>query len=117
MKDEARRIAFYFIGGWNRTMLGLWEKPREEVRSRHFAIELDLPGLEVAIGQLRARGIPTTDFGGKETAEPFVFGWMPAAAIYFSDPDGHALEYIVPLPELPRPEAGIVSLKEWQAKG
>jgi lactoylglutathione lyase len=28
------------------------------------------------------------------TAEPSVIGWMPAAAVYFRDPDGHLLEYL-----------------------
>lgn len=28
--DEARRTAIYWIGGWGRAFLGLWEKPRDE---------------------------------------------------------------------------------------
>ncbi|MBI2425830.1 MAG: VOC family protein [Candidatus Hydrogenedentes bacterium] len=115
MKEEGRRIAFYFIGGWNASMLGLWEKPADQVRPQHFAIELDRPGLDAAIADLHTKGIPTKNFAGEETGAPFVFGWMPAAAIYFADPDGHLLEYIAPLPGPPRPEAGILSWPEWQA--
>ena len=43
-----------------------------------------------------------------------VFGWMPALAIYFDDPDGHSLEFIAMLPDPPRPEVGVVSWDEWQ---
>ena len=42
-----------------------------------------------------------------------VFGWMPAIAIYFNDPDGHSLECIAMLPGAPKPEVGVVSWEEW----
>jgi catechol 2,3-dioxygenase-like lactoylglutathione lyase family enzyme len=32
------------------------------------------------------------DFWGRPTDEPVVFGWMPAASLYFRDPDGNMLE-------------------------
>jgi GNAT superfamily N-acetyltransferase len=44
-----------------------------------------------------------------ETDEPSVIGWMPAAAAYFRDPDGHLLEYLAMLDDDPRPHLGIVS--------
>ena len=113
MLDEARRRAFYFIGGWNKTMLGLWEKPVEQVQSQHLAFEVPPGELNAAIAALRAKGIETHDFFGRTTEVPTVFGWMPAVSIYFSDPDGHSLEYIAPLPGPPRPEAGVVSWPEW----
>ena len=37
-----------------------------------------------------------------ETDEPSVIGWMPAAAVYFRDPDGHLLEYLAMLDEAPQ---------------
>jgi hypothetical protein len=43
-----------------------------------------------------------------------VFGWMPALAIYFRDPDGHALEFVAMLPDESRPEVNVVSWDEWQ---
>ena len=46
--------------------------------------------------------------------QPMVFGWMPALAIYFHDPDGHALEFIAMLPDEPHPEVQVVSWDEWQ---
>jgi lactoylglutathione lyase len=38
---------------------------------------------------------------------------MPAAAVYFEDPDGHLLEYLAMLGEEPQPEAGIVPYSKW----
>ena len=38
---------------------------------------------------------------------------MPAASIYFHDPDGHLLEYLAMLAEAPRPDAGILQWHEW----
>jgi len=40
---------------------------------------------------------------------------MPAASIYFNDPDGHLLEFIAILPGKARPQLGVVSLDEWMA--
>jgi hypothetical protein len=38
---------------------------------------------------------------------------MPAAAVYFRDPDGHLLEYIAMLSEDARPQAGVVTWRNW----
>jgi lactoylglutathione lyase len=38
---------------------------------------------------------------------------MPAAAIFFDDPDGHLLELLAMLPGKPKPEIEVVSLEEW----
>ncbi|MEK7794818.1 MAG: VOC family protein [Candidatus Hydrogenedentota bacterium] len=114
--DEARRIAFYFIGGWNKSMLGLWEKPAGEVQPQHLAFEVPINELTASIAELRSHGIETRDFFGRATEVPTVFCWMPAVSIYFSDPDGHSLEYIAPLPGPPRPEAGVVPWPEWIAR-
>jgi hypothetical protein len=38
---------------------------------------------------------------------------MPAAAVYFRDPDGHLLEYLAMLDEAPKPDLGIVPWSEW----
>jgi lactoylglutathione lyase len=52
-------------------------------------------------------------FEEEETSEPSVLGWMPAASVYFHDPDGHLLEYLVLLEEEPRPGVGVVPYSEW----
>jgi lactoylglutathione lyase len=38
---------------------------------------------------------------------------MPAAAVYFRDPDGHLLEYVAMLDEPPRPDLTIVPWSQW----
>jgi hypothetical protein len=38
---------------------------------------------------------------------------MPAASVYFRDPDGHLLEYIAMLDDRPRPEDGVVTWRQW----
>jgi hypothetical protein len=41
---------------------------------------------------------------------------MPAASVYFDDPDGHSIEYISILPDAARPDiAGAVTLSRWNA--
>ena len=52
-------------------------------------------------------------FAGEVTTDPSVLAWMPAAAVYFRDPDGHLLEYLAMLDDAPRPSAGIVPDSRW----
>jgi hypothetical protein len=44
-----------------------------------------------------------------------VIGWMPAAAVYFRDPDGHLLELLAMLDDEPDAAAGIVGWSDWSA--
>ena len=115
VKEEGRRLAFYWIGGWGRSALGLWEKPAEQITSRHFAVEIALADMNRAVDDLRSKGLPTTNFFDQATDVPSVFGWIPAVSIYFRDPDGHELEYIAKLPGEPKPELGVIAWDEWQA--
>ena len=46
--------------------------------------------------------------------EPIVHGWMPAAAVFFLDPDGHLLELIADLTNEPRPEVLYQPLSQWR---
>jgi lactoylglutathione lyase len=66
--------------------------------------------------RLRARGVTPLSFLGAETCEPDVLSWMPAAAVYFEDPDGHLLEYLAMLDDEPRPDAGVVPWSEWDRR-
>jgi lactoylglutathione lyase len=52
-------------------------------------------------------------FFGEETTKPSVISWMPAASVYFRDPDGHMLEYLTMLDKEPRPDLGIIPWSEW----
>lgn len=114
--EEGRRAAFFWIGKPKQFMLGLWEKPAEEVQRRHFAFECEPTWvLEESVGFLKQRGLACHNFLNDGTERPMVFAWMPAISIYFDDPDGHSLEFIGLLEGESRPEAGVISYDQWLA--
>ena len=82
----------------------------------HVAFDVALDDLLEAPARLRAQDVTPLSFFGEETDEPSVIGWMPAAAVYFRDPDGHLLEYLAMLDEEPDPDRGIVAWSEWQER-
>lgn len=109
-----RRVAFYWIGGRGNSMLGLWEVGTGPQRlTLHIAFRVDLPHLLDAAACLRAANVVPLDFCGQPTDEPVVLGWMPAASLYFRDPDGNMLELLSMLPDSPQPELGIVGWSRW----
>ena len=113
--DHARRVAFYWIGGRGEAMLGLSEHPATEIRPQHVAFRASLDDvLHRAVLFLQTRNLSPRNFLNDSTERPMVFGWMPALAIYFRDPDGHSLEFIAMLLDPPRPEVGVVSWDAWQ---
>jgi lactoylglutathione lyase len=113
-----RNVAFYWIGGRGNSMLGLWEVGTGPQRlSLHVAFQCDLQDLLDAPDRLRAAGVVPLDFDGSPAEEPVVLAWMPAASLYFRDPDGNLLEFISMLPDAPRPELGIVSWSRWAKAG
>jgi lactoylglutathione lyase len=83
--------------------------------SLHVAFRASLADVLGACDRLRALGVTPLSFHAIETAEPSVIGWMPAAAVYLRDPDGHLLEYLAMLDAEPRPDLGILSWSQWQA--
>jgi lactoylglutathione lyase len=109
-----RGAAFLWVGrpGW--AMLGLWPLGSAPlVLSLHLAFRTPLDDVLAAGARLRSLGVTPLSFFGEETDEPSVIGWMPAAAVYFRDPDGHMLEVLAMLDMPPRPERGIVAWSEW----
>jgi lactoylglutathione lyase len=109
-----RGAAFLWIGGPGQAMLGLWSLGSAPMGlSLHVAFTASLDDVLEACDRLRSRGVTPLSFFGDETSEPSVIGWMPAAAVYFRDPDGHLLEYLAMLDEEPRPDRGIVPWSEW----
>ena len=111
--DNERRAAFFWIGAPKQSMLGLWEKPANEIDVRHFAFECDASWvLNDAVKFLTSKGLATLDFMGNACSRPLVFAWMPAVSIYFKDPDGHELEFIGLLNGTPRPDKGVVSYQQ-----
>jgi lactoylglutathione lyase len=82
----------------------------------HIAFASPLPDVLAACDRLRARDVTPLSFFATETDEPSVIGWMPAAAVYLRDPDGHLLEYLAMLDAPPRPQVGIVPWSQWVDK-
>jgi lactoylglutathione lyase len=113
----ARRAAFFWIGPAGNAMLGLWETGSGPQRMiSHTALRTSLSDVVSAPALLRSAGLTPLDFDGRPTDQPVVLGWMPAASVFFHDPDGNLLEYIAMLPQAPRPELGVVPWREWAAR-
>jgi len=110
-----RQAAFFWVGSRGHTMLGLWgADPVLQKLTAHVAFATTLEDVIAAPKTLQSTGITALDFNGEPTEEPVVLAWMPAASIYFRDPDGHLLEYIAMLDDEPRPDAGVLTWREWQ---
>lgn len=108
-----RGAAFHWIGEAGRAMLGLWSLGSAPMGMRlHVAFDVALEDVLAAPAALRDRGVEPLSFFEEPADEPSVIGWMPAAAVYFHDPDGHLLEYLAMLEGPPRPELGIVGWSE-----
>jgi catechol 2,3-dioxygenase-like lactoylglutathione lyase family enzyme len=110
--DEKQRRVLYWVGAAGESMLGMREVPPDQVTRQHFSFEVGLDEMRSASAWLGDRGIRCFNFID-DGAYPQVFGWMPAVAIYFRDPDEHLLEFIAMLPQEPRPDIGLVSWDEW----
>jgi catechol 2,3-dioxygenase-like lactoylglutathione lyase family enzyme len=109
------RAAFYWLGGHGKSMLGLWEAGPEPQRiSLHVAFTAKLEDVIEAPRILRQKGIQALDFTRRPTKQAVVIGWMPAAVVYFHDPDNNLLELLAMLPDKPRPGAGVVSWDQWR---
>ena len=114
--EADRRVALFWIGKPQKAMLGVWEKPKEEIDLRHFAFECDWDWiLNESVPFLKANKLHFWNFLKDNTEHPMVFANIPALAIYFSDPDGHYLEFIGKLPGKYRPEKGslVLSYADW----
>lgn len=114
LRFDDRKVAFFWPGGRGQSMLGLWETgSAPNTIHLHIAFRCALADVLAAPGRLRAAGIAPLGFHGESVDEPIVIGWMPAASVFFTDPDTHLLEYLAMLPDAPRPEIGVVSYSEW----
>jgi lactoylglutathione lyase len=114
----ARQAAFLWIGGEGHAMLGLWRAGGGPQKlSLHTAFRVSVADVVAAPDVLRQAGIEPLDFYGQPTDEASVIAWMPAASVFFRDPDGHLLEYIAMLSDVPRPELGVVRWRDWTVSG
>jgi lactoylglutathione lyase len=109
-----RDVAFFWCGAAGKTMLGLWGLGSMPMGlNLHVAFDVELEHVRQAPNQLTALGVTPLSFFGRECDEPSVIGWMPAASVFFRDPDGHLLEYLAMLDEQPRADLGIIPWSEW----
>ncbi|UXS00570.1 VOC family protein [Agrobacterium tumefaciens] len=108
-----RHLAFFWIGARGQSMLGLWSIHSAPINTRlHLAFSVELDQVLAAPDYLRSKKVEPLGFAGAPNIEePVVFPWMPAASVYFDDPDGHSLEYIAFLEDKPR--ANIPQVKSW----
>jgi lactoylglutathione lyase len=110
-----RGVAFHWSGQPGQAMLGLWSIGSAPIGMQlHIAFQMSLLDVHAAVEHLAAKGVQPLSFFGEPTDEPSVIGWMPAAAVYFRDPDSHLLEYLAMLESPARPELGIVP---WSQRG
>lgn len=86
IRDERRRWLFLRAGG-DAGMIVLQED-KGQWPQQHFAFAIQEADIERAVALLRERGVGVDG--------PHYHEWMPATSIYFSDPDGHALELCAP---------------------
>ena len=105
-----------------RWMLGLFQVDTVVHRSPaeyHISFRVAEAQADTMVAWLRAREIepfhPPHAPIQRAVDEPIVHGWMPAAAVFFKDPDGHILELIADLSDPPRPDFLYRPLSEWRA--
>src|SRR3954464_10526494 len=83
-----RGAAFLWIGAPGRAMLGLWSMGSAPMGLvLHIAFAAALEAVLGAGDRPRSRGIAPLSFFAEPADEPSVVAWMPAAAVYFRDPD------------------------------
>jgi lactoylglutathione lyase len=113
-KIEERRVAFFRFGKQQKMdqMIGIWET-KEPVTRKHIAFGVNYEEICDAIDWLKDREIEATEDFGLAPIEPLVHTWVPAASVYFLDPDGNSLEFIHVLDGKPQPELGVIYLSKW----
>ena len=117
LEAPERGAAFFWCGTRGKTMLGLWSLGSMPMGlSFHIAFDVNLDHVLDSPRRLTALGVTPLSFFGEETDEPTVIGWMPAATVYFRDPDGHLLEYLAMLDATPRADLGIIPWSDWNRK-
>jgi lactoylglutathione lyase len=111
---STRGAAFFWIGPGKNAMLGVWLTGSGPQRMQlHTAFQVSFAEVLAAPQVLAAAGITPLDFDGETTDEPVVLAWMPAASVFFRDPDGHLLEFIAMLPDEPDADRGVVRWSAW----
>ena len=108
------RVAFLWVDGKRTGMLGLWQSGDGPLGLRlHIAFKVSLAGVLSSAAALKSQGVLPLGFNNEPLDEPVVIGWMPAAAQYFLDPDGHSIEFIHVLDEEPDAGFGVQPYSCW----
>ncbi len=111
-----RHVAFFWIGPPRHAMLGLWSTLTSPMGMQlHYAFQVGLAEVSASIARLKRAGLQPTSGDGRPIEEPEVIPWVPAASVYFRDPDNHSLEFIAMLPGTPQPAMQRVPLSQWMA--
>src|SRR5438552_2264024 len=107
-----RKVAFFWIGAPGKAMLGLWEAGTMPINvSLHVAFQVALSDLHDAPARLQKAGIQPRDFTASRPRSQSC--WMPAASVYFRDPDNNLLEFIAMLSDPARPDLGVLPWSAW----
>lgn len=114
---ENRNVAFLWIDDKRMGMLGLWETGSAPLRMRlHIAFRISLDDVLRSAAALKAHGVQPKGFTGEPIDEPVVQGWVPAVSQYFSDPDGHSIEFIHVLEDAADPDFGVKPYSQWLSR-
>lgn len=109
--------AFFWVGAPQQSMLGLWSTGSMPMGLiQHVAFSVAPEAVFDAPRVLTELGIVPLSFDEEPTIEPSVMAWMPAASVFFKDPDGHLLEYLTILDAEPRPQLGVMPWSAWLAQ-
>lgn len=84
LRDERRNWLFLYAGG-DAGMVVLQED-KGEWPAQHFAFTVRESDIKPAAGMLKEQGIAVSELVYHE--------WMNSVSVYFTDPDGHALELL-----------------------
>ena len=69
----ARGVAFFWVGGRDQGMLGLWQGGQGPLRTiGHFAFRMPLDAVLTAPAALQAKGVQPLGFRGEPVTEPVV---------------------------------------------
>jgi lactoylglutathione lyase len=112
-----RHVAFFWVGQPRQAMLGLWSTLTSPMGMRlHYAFQVSVEDVVASVAALKQAGLQPMAGGGGPLEEPEVIPWIPAASVYFRDPDDHSLEFIAMLPGTPQPAAKRMTLSAWNAR-
>ena len=116
-RDQSLSALLLYDDRGTRSMLGL-NQVAVVHRLHHISFRVFHDDADRMVHYLEDKGIATTHPSKSQMQgpmkEPIVHGWMPAASVFFKDPDGHLLELIADLPDPPRPEVFYCPLSEWR---